>query len=146
MLHRYLQLPYLRPYLLPATLLLTLTACLNGCAFFSSTAGQDVIVAAVDVAVATAEQKGVSAAEINKIARTALAADSGTTATLAAVSSLVNNQIAKLNLPAGDQAAAAILEIALSAAITAKIGNNATVAQVQASIAVVLQDVIAVTS
>jgi hypothetical protein len=96
--------------------------------------------------VATAEQKSVSSAQINSIARAALAADTGTTATLAAISSLINNQIAKLNLPAGDQAAASILEVALAAAITAKIGNNATVAQVQASIAVILQDVIAVTS
>lgn len=123
-----------------------LSACASVSGFFGSPTGETVIVASVDVAVATAEQKGVSAAEINKIAHAALAADTGTTATLAAVSTLLNNQIAKLNLPAGDQAAAAILEVALAAAITAKIGNNATVASTQAAIAVVLQDVIAVTS
>jgi hypothetical protein len=103
-------------------------------------------VAAVDVAVATAEQKGVSAAQINSIARAALAADSGTTATLATLAAVLNNQIAKLNLPAGDLAAAEVLEVALAAAITAKIGTNASVAAAQTQIAVVLQDVIAVTS
>jgi hypothetical protein len=130
--------------------LLALTILASACStlsnFFGSPTGSAVIVAAVDVAVATAEQKGVSAAQINSIARTALAADSGTTATLAAVSALLNNQIAKLNLPAGDLAAAEVLEIALAAAITAKIGTNASVAAAQTQIAVVLEDVIAVTS
>ena len=140
---RHLQpIRYLR-ILLP---LLLLSGCASVSGFFGSPTGAAVIVAAVDIAVATAEQKGVSSAEINKIARTALAADSGTTATLAAVSALLNNEIAKLGLPAGDQAATEILEVALAAAITAKIGTNPSVASTQAAIAVVLQDVIAVTS
>ncbi len=130
--------------------LLALTILASACStlsnFFGSPTGAAVIVAAVDVAVATAEQKGVSAAQINSIARAALAADSGTTATLATLAAVLNNQIAKLNLPAGDLAAAEVLEVALAAAITAKIGTNASVAAAQTQIAVVLQDVIAVTS
>ena len=106
---------------------------------------QPYITAAVDIAVATAESKGVSAAQINSIAKVALAADAGTAATLSTVASVVNAQLAKLNLPAGDLAAAQILEVALEAAIQAKVGSNADVAAYQAAVATVLQSVIAAT-
>lgn len=115
----------------------------TGCAWFVKPSSQPYIIAAVDVAVATAEQKGVSSTDINRIAKLALAADSGTAATLATVSSLVNAEIAKLKLPAGDLAAAQVLEIALTAAIQAKIGDNADVAQAQAAVATILTAVIA---
>lgn len=122
-----------------------LTACTTLSNFFGSPTGTAVATAAVDVAVATAEQKGVTAAQINSIAKTALAADSGTAATLSAVSSVVNAQLAKLKLPAADLAAAQILEDALAVAIQAQIGANPNVATAQAAIADVLNAAIAAT-
>lgn len=111
----------------------------------TSPAAAPVVDAAVLVAVATAEAKGVTAAQINSVAKQALAADTGVTGTLAAVSTLVNVQIAKLSLPAADMAAIQIVEVALEAEITAKIGANANLATAQAAVAEVLNDVIAVT-
>ncbi len=127
------------------TCALALSGCQTVSAWFGSPNSAPIITAAVDVAVATAEQKGVQAAQINSIAKQALAADSGVSATLATVASVVNAQLAKLNLPAGDLAAANILEVAIGAAIEAKIGNNASVAQAQAAVAQVLNAVIAAT-
>jgi hypothetical protein len=121
---------------------------LSGCSVFSkltTPAAQPYITAAVDVAVATAESKGVPAAQINSICKTALAADAGTAATLATVASVVNVELAKLNLPAGDLAAARILEDALSIAIQAQVGANPNVATAQAAIANVLNTAIAAT-
>lgn len=127
--------------------LFALALMFSGCAsiesFISSPTGAATVTAAVDVAVATAESKGVPAAQINSIAKTVLAADSGTAGTLAALSALVDSQIAKAGLPAADLAAAQILEVALAAGITAKIGNNADLAAAQAAVATVLQEVIA---
>jgi hypothetical protein len=60
--------------------------------------------------------------------KTALAADAGTAASLATVSSVVNAQLAKLNLPPADLVAAQLLEEALSVAIHAQIGANPNVA------------------
>lgn len=122
-----------------------LSGCATVGAWFSSPQAGPVIQAAVDVAVATAEQKGVQAAQINSIAKQALKADSGASATLATVAALANAQIAKLNLPPQDIAAANILEVALGAAIQAKIGNNPNLALAQAALAQVLQDAIAAT-
>lgn len=137
------------PRLLAAAALCVLAVSLSGCqtvsAWFGSPNSAPIITAAVDVAVATAEQKGIQAAQINSIAKQALAADSGVSATLATVASVVNAQLAKLNLPAGDLAAANILEVAIGAAIQAKVGDNASVAQAQAAVAQVLNAVIAAT-
>lgn len=122
---------------------------LHGCsvlAKITAPTSQPYIVAAVDVAVATAEAKGIPAAQINAIAKQALAADSGTAASLAAISTLVNTQLAELKLPAGDLAAAQILEDALAVAIQAQIGANPNVAQAQAAIAAVLNAVIEATA
>jgi hypothetical protein len=58
---------------------------------------------------------------------------------------VVNAQISKLNLPAGDAAAAEILETALIAAVQAKLGSNPQVAQFQTTAAGVLQMVITAT-
>jgi hypothetical protein len=128
-------------------LLLPLILLFSGCStiegWFGSPNSAPYIQAAVDIAVATAESKGISAAQINSIAKQALAADTGTTATLAAIATLVDQQIAKLKLPAGDQAAANILMAALEAVITAKIGTSKTVAAAEAATALVLNDVIA---
>lgn len=120
-----------------------LVGCASVTSFFGSPTGVAVVDASVLVAVATAEQKGVPAAQINKVAKAALAADSGVSGTLAAVSGLVDDAIAKSGLPAADLAAAKILEVAIAAAISAKVGNNADLAAAQADVAVVLNAVIA---
>lgn len=132
------------------TIATLMTACavlvLCACSFFNqltTPAAQPVIDAVVLVAVATAESKGVPAAQINKVAKAALVADTGVSGTLAAVSALVDQAIANSGLPAADLAAAKILEVALGAAITAKIGNNADLAAAQADVAVILNAVIA---
>lgn len=103
------------------------------------------IQAAVDIAVATAETKGVSSVQINRVAKLALAADAGTGATLAAIAQVVNTEIASLNLPPADLAGVQLLEAALTAAIQAKIGSNPDLAKAQAAVAEVLRDVIAAT-
>lgn len=97
------------------------------------------------IAVSTAEAKGVSAAQINTIAKAAFAADTDVPTTLSAVGALLDSQIAKLKLPAGDQAAADILVAALEAAIAVKVGTNTSIANAQAAVGVVLTDVIAAT-
>lgn len=124
---------------------LALTGCATVSSWFASPNSAAYITAAVDIAVATAEAKGISAAQINGIAKLALAADSGTTTSLSAVAGLVDSQIGKLKLSTGDQAAADILVSALSAAITAKVNGNASVASAQAAAAVVLNAVVTAT-
>lgn len=122
-----------------------LTGCATVQGFFASPASAPIITVAVDVAVAAAEQKGVTAVQINTIAKLALTADSSTGATLATVAAEVNVQIGKLNLPPLDLAAANILEVALTQAIQAKVGNNADLAAAQADVATVLTAVIQAT-
>lgn len=122
---------------------ISLAACSTVQGWLSSPTASTVITVAVDAAVATAEAKGVSATQINSIAKQALAADTGTAGTLSAVSSLVNAQVAKLNLPSLDLAAAQVLETALAAAITAKLDGNADLATAQAAVADVLNATIA---
>lgn len=134
--------------LMLAVLMLGALVGLHGCATLSkltSPSAAPYITAAVDVAVATAEAKGVPAAQINSVAKQALAADAGSAATLATVTTVVNAQLVKLKLPAGDLAAATILEDALTVAIQAQVGANPNVATAQAVIADVLQSVIAAT-
>lgn len=109
----------------------------------SSPQAQPFIQAGAAVAVATAESKGVKAAQIVSIAQEALQADSNTAATLATVGAVINTELAKLNLPAGDIDAAIILESAFSVYIQSQVGNNATVAQTQAAVADVLNAIIA---
>lgn len=122
---------------------------LSGCSTVESTLtspkSAPYVQAAVDVAIATAESKGISAAQINTIAHQALIADQGAGATLAAVSSIVQAQIAKLRLTAADQAAADIVLAALSASIQTQLQANPTLAQAQTAAAVVINDVIAAT-
>lgn len=124
-------------------MLLAMSACASTSAFFGSPNGQATIIAVVDIAVATAEQKGVSAAEINSLAKVALEADSSTTATLSTVNSIINAKLT--SLPALDQNAVQILEVALDAAIAAKVQGNANLASAQAATAQILQAVIAAT-
>jgi uncharacterized protein YceK len=132
-----------------ASAALSVAMLIAGCAsiesFISSPTGAAIVQASVDVAVATAEAKGVPASQINKVAKAALAADTGVSGTLAAISSLVDVQIANAGLPAADLAAAKILEVAISASITAKVGSNANLAAAQAAVADILNEVIAAT-
>ena len=134
-------------------LLLTLLVAVplfSGCATISSWFGNPTtaqyIQDAVDIAVLVASTQGVSAAELNTIAKAALAADAGAVSTLAELQVLLNKEIAKLNLPAADKNAINILVAALSGALAAKIGSNTTVQQAQAIIANVLNDIIAATA
>jgi uncharacterized protein YceK len=131
--------------LLLAIPLVALAGCASVSSFFSSPTAAPIIVASVDIAVATAEQKGITAAQINTVAKAALAADTGVNGTLAAVSALVDADVAKLNIPAGDKAAADILIAALSGAVSAKVGTSTSLAAAQADAATVLQAVIAAT-
>lgn len=117
--------------------------CMTGCATLTAPSSQPYIDIAADVAVQTAEAHGVPALEINRIAKVALAADTGTGGTLTYLSSLVTAQINASGLPAGDLAAANILEATLSAAIQAKLKDNADLASAQAAVADVLKAVIA---
>ena len=127
---------------LPLVLALSVVVgSLSACATLvklTTSAAQPYVTAAVEVAVAAAESKGIPAVQINEICKTALAADSGTASTLATVGVVVNAQLAKINLPAGDLVAAQILEDALSVAIQAQVGANPNVATAQAAIADVL--------
>lgn len=129
--------------LLAVSILAISMGCTSVQSFFNSPQSKPVIDAVVLVAVATAETKGVPAEQINKVAKAALAADTGVAGSLAAISALVDQAIAQSGLPAADLAAAKILEVALGAAITAKIGNNQDLAAAQADVAVVLNSVIA---
>lgn len=122
-----------------------LTACATVQGFFALPAAPVVITVGVDVAVAAAEQNGVKASDINRIAKIALAANASTSATLGAVSAVVNTEIAQLNLPPLDVAAANALELVISQAIQAKVGNNPDLVTAQADVAQVLQAVITAT-
>lgn len=118
---------------------------LHGCATLTKPEAQPYVKAAVDVAVATAESKGVTAAQINSIAKQALAADDGSAASLAAVNSLINAQLAKLNIPPADIQALQIIEAALSVAVQQQIGANPNLATAQAAVAEFLNEAIAIT-
>lgn len=130
--------------ILVTALLLSSCATIQG--WFGNPTTAQYIQDAVDVAVLVASTQGVSAAEINIVAKAALAADNGAVSTLAELGALLEKEFTKLKLPVADQTAITILVSALSGAIAAKIGNNATVQQAQADIALVLNDIISATS
>lgn len=141
MLHRYLQLPYLRPYLLPATFLLTLTACLSGCkTFWSSPEAPPIIASGVLTGIVYAESKGVPAAQINAVCKQVLAADSSGTATMAELSTLLNTKLESIKGVSQYVGAIAILESAFTLAINEQVAANPTVATVQTDAAVFLND------
>lgn len=123
---------------------------LSGCASLSATvtapSSQPYVTDAANTAVLIAESQGVTAAQINAVATKALAADSGTSATLATVSAVLNAQLAKLTLSPIEALAVSALESGLTAGINAQLSNNATVAQAQAAIADVLNAVIKATA
>lgn len=131
---------------LPLTIALSLGGCATIEGWFGNPTTAQYIQDAVNVAVLVASTQGVSAAEINTIAKTALAADNGAVSTLAELQTLLDKEIAKLNLPAADQTAIGIVVAALSGALAGAIGSNSTVQQAQVIIADVLNDIIAATS
>lgn len=133
------------PALLVACMLFGLPGCDTVKGFLASPVAPVVLTVGVDVAVAAAEQHGVQATDINRIAKIALAADAGTTATLSAVSTVVNQEISKLNLPPLDLAAASALEALVSATVQQKLAGNADLATAQAGVSQVLWAVIAAT-
>lgn len=108
-----------------------LTGCASVQSFFTSPTGQTVLATAIPVAVQVAEGQGVPASEIKTICADALAADAGTSVTLATLTTEMNTTLTKLN-PA-DKAAISIVEVALNSAINAKLAGNATVANIQAA-------------
>lgn len=124
-------------------------SCLLGCATWqkittavSSPQAQPFILAGAQIAVATAESKGVTAAQILDVAQKGLQASSNTAATLTTVAAAINTELAKQNLPQGDIDAAIILEASFSAYIQSKVGDNASLAQTQAAVADVLNAII----
>lgn len=129
--------------LLIALVLPLLHACTTLQAWISSPTGQVVVTAGVQVAVTTAEQKGLRAAQINSVAKSVLQADQGATATLAVLTNIINKQLAKLNLPAADIDAFTGLELAFDTYLVTKYGNNATVQNLQADVAGFCNQVIA---
>jgi hypothetical protein len=123
---------------------------LSGCASLSAKvtapSSQPYVTDAANTAVLIAESQGITAAQINAVAQKALAADSGTTATLATVSSVINAQLAKLSLSPIEALAVSALESGLTAGINQQLQSNTSVAQVQAAIADVLNAVIKATT
>lgn len=116
-----------------AGVLCAVAACASVQTFFASPTGQTVLATAIPVAVQVAEGQGVPAAEIKTICADALAADAGTSVTLATLTTEMNTTLTKLN-PA-DKAAISIVEVALNSAINAKLAGNTSVAAIQADAA-----------
>jgi hypothetical protein len=120
---------------------------LHGCAtiqsWLGSPTGEAVVIAGVQVAVTTAEQKGISAAQINSIARTVFVDTQGVAISLSALTAAANAELIKLKLPPNDVAAFQVLEVAFDAYLVSKYGSNETVQNVQADLALFLNQVIA---
>lgn len=133
----------------------TAALALGGCSLMAkleSPAAQPFDAAAVAVGVDAIVAQGTPAAQaaraasIKLIATEVLAADVGTTATLATLESVAAAKVATLKLPPGDQAAASLFLAVVSSAVSqyaTKAQSNATVTQVQAAVATVLGWVIA---
>jgi hypothetical protein len=130
--------------LVPAILLFSGCSTVSG--WFSNPTTAQYIQDAVNVAVLVASTQGVSAAELNGVARAALAADNGAVSTMAELQVLLDKEIAKLHLASADNAAISILIAALSGALVTAVGANTTVQQGQVIVADVLNDIILATS
>lgn len=118
-------------------------------AVVTSPAAQVLVTAAVDAAIATAESKGITAAQINSVAKVALTAAGSTGATVGTVTAVANAKLATLNLPAGDLAAAQLLESLIGAEIQARLAADPTatanVASASTDVSFVLNAVIGAT-
>lgn len=131
------------PLLFVAALVLGAGSQLTACASLGKAitpASQIVIDGAADVAVATAVQKGIPAAQIKAVATQLLALDNGSAA-LAAIESAVNTIVAKQHLPPGDVAAVQLLTQSLTAAVNLKLSAPAA-AGVTGSTQVAIADVL----
>lgn len=130
---------------------------LAGCATLAKVmtpAAQPFLQVSVDVAVATAvgnnpaTQKA-KAAQIKAIAIAALAVDTGTQVALSAIEGVVNTQIASLNLPPADLAAAQLLTATLAAIVQVKLSSSAAgqvTAATQVAVSDICNDVVSATS
>ena len=107
-----------------------------------------IVQAAVDVAVATAVQKGVSAIGIKQVALQLQAINNNSTTALATVEAALNVKIASLHLPPADEAGVAILTQTLEQLLNQKIAasGGAINGTTQVDIAEILTDVINATS
>ncbi len=119
---------------------------LHGCAstqaWLGTPTGEAVTIAGVQVAVTTAEQKGVSAAQINSVAKSIIADVQMSTVTLATMTATLNAELIKLKVPAGDVAAFQGLELAFDAYLVGKYGNNPTVQNLSADIILFCQQAV----
>lgn len=130
--------------LLPALVLLPLmTGCASTQAFLTSPTGKAVVTDGVAVAIIAAEAKGVTAAQINTVAKSVLAADQGASASLSVLASVVNGVVLKAGVPPTGVVAFQILEAEFNTWLVAKYGSNAAVQNVQADVAAFCQTVIA---
>lgn len=138
---------------LACMLFIPLAVTLQGCAQLTaftqkataavtSPQAQPFVKAGALAAVTAAEQHGVSAQQINSVAKQALAADQGAGASLAAVKAVLDRELVKLNLPAGDVLAIVIVESEFNAYVQAQIGQDPTLAKAQAAAADIFQAVI----
>jgi hypothetical protein len=134
-------LAWLAPLLLVATLPF-LHGCTTLTADMSTPVGQATTAAIAQVAVTTAETKGVTAAELQKLASAGLAADASATTTLLSVEGALNAAFTKMGLPSGDAAALQILEVALDGAAAASVGSNKTYQNAQVEISDLLTAVL----
>lgn len=123
-----------------------------GCKVLQSPAMQPFDAIAVSVAVDTVVgtnpiTKASRAAAVKRIATQVLAADTGVMATVDSLAALAGAEVAKLNLPPGDQAAAqlllAVLDSAANQYIGSLTGGNLDVKNTQVAIGVVCNWVIA---
>jgi len=129
-----------------------LAVSMQGCKVLESPAAQPFDAIAVGVAVDTvvgtnAATQAARASAVKAIAQKVLAADTGVTATVGNLQALAMAQIAKLNLPPGDAAAADLLVAVLNTAATQYISTltagNANVANTEVAVAQVCNWVIA---
>lgn len=140
----------------PVFLALLLTPLMFGCAqlqtatqktsaVITSPQAQPFIKASAFAAVTAAEQHGITAAQINAVAKAALAADQGAGASLAAVKAVLDTELAKLKLPAGDLVAIGIVEDEFNVYAQSYVSTDPTLASAQAAAADIFQAVILAT-
>lgn len=139
-----------------AIIAMPLLLTLHGCAQFRTTVdktstaitspqAQPFIKASALAAVTAAEQHGITAAQINAVAKAALAADQGAGASLAAIKAVLDTQLVKLKLPAGDLVAIGIVEDEFNLYAQSYISADPTLASAQAAAADIFQAVILAT-
>ena len=130
------------------TIIAILLVAISGCALFA-TKNSPFLQAGVDAAVAAAVQKGIPATKIKQLATQILADANGQQAALSTLDTFINSEVAKLKLPAGDAAGAAILATALEGFIQAGLSGTAAsqvTAQTLVDVTILCNDLIAATA